>query len=417
MKFETFVALRYLRSKRRNRFISLISIISIAGVSVGVITLIIVMGVMTGFDIALRETIIGNRSHLSIYEAGGKIQDYEKVIEEIEAICPEIVASGPILQIEALFKNEEYTTGGLILGVDPTRESKVTDLAKNLTEEGGRLFGKGRLPGEKEIVLGYRLANRIFARLGSQLQIVTARAIIRPFLGRQLGSQLWLTVSGISHARMSEFDEVYAFVDLPTAYMLTGEKGVDAIHVKLTNPFLADTVAKRIRENLGYQTKTWYEDQQAFFDALRQEKLAMFIILAFIILVAAFNITSTLIMIVMEKRRDIGILRTLGASTNSILLTFILQGLFIGIIGTIIGLCVGIILAMNINPIAQFIARLLGWDLFNSTIYYFEGIPVAIVPFDITCIAISAILLTFLSTLYPAYSAARVNPVDAIRYE
>jgi len=417
LKFETFVALRYLRSKRRNRFISLISIISIAGVSVGVITLIIVMSVMTGFDIALRETIIGNRSHLSIYDIGGKIKDYERVIKEIEAICPEIVASGPVVQVEALFKNEEYTTGGLILGVDPERESKVTDLAKNLTNEGGRLFGKGKLPQEKEIVLGYRLANRISARLGSQIQIVTARAIIRPFLGRQLGSQLWLTVSGISHARMSEFDEVYAFVDLPTAYMLTGEKGVDAIHVKLTNPFLADTVARRIRENLNYNTKTWYEDQQAFFDALRQEKLAMFIILAFIILVAAFNITSTLIMIVMEKRRDIGILRTLGASTNSILLTFILQGLFIGVIGTIIGLCIGIVLAWNINPIAQFIAKLLGWDLFNSTIYYFEGIPVAIVPFDIMCIAISAVLLTFLSTLYPAYSAARVNPVDAIRYE
>ncbi|HOK09824.1 MAG TPA: lipoprotein-releasing ABC transporter permease subunit [Candidatus Hydrogenedens sp.] len=417
MKFEAFVALRYLRSKRRNRFISLISIISIAGVSVGVITLIIVMSVMTGFDIALRETIIGNRSHLTIYDNAGKIQDYESVIREIESLCPEIIASGPVIQVEALFKHDEYTTGGLILGVDPERESKVTDLAKNLTNEGGRLFGKGKLPGEKEIVLGYRLANRIGARIGSQLQIVTARSIIRPFIGRQLGSQLWLSVSGISHARMSEFDEIYAFVDLQTAYMLTGEKGVDAIHVKLTNPFLASTVASKIREHLPYRTKTWYEDQQAFFDALRQEKLAMFIILAFIVLVAAFNITSTLIMIVMEKRRDIGILRTLGASTGSILLIFILQGLFIGVIGTVIGLCVGIVLAWNINPIAQFIAHLLGLDLFNSTIYYFEGIPVAIIPFDVACIVVSAVILTFLSTLYPAYSAARVNPVDAIRYE
>lgn len=417
MKFEAFVALRYLRSKRRNRFISLISIISIAGVSVGVITLIVVMSVMTGFDIALRETIIGNRSHLTIYDPAGKIEDYEKVIQDIESLCPEIIASGPVIQVEALFKHEDYTTGGLILGVDPERESKVTDLAKNLTNEGGRLFGRGKLPGEKEIVLGYRLANRIGARLGSPIQVITSRATIRPFFGKQLGSQIWLSVSGISHARMSEFDELYAFVDLPTAYMLVGEKGVDAVHVKLTNPFLADTVAQRIRNNLNYRTKTWYEDQQAFFEALRQEKLAMFIILAFIILVAAFNITSTLIMIVMEKRRDIGILRTLGASTRSILLIFILQGLFIGVIGTLIGLILGIFLAMNINPIAEGIAKLLGWDLFNSTIYYFEGIPVAIIPFDVACIVISAVVLTFLSTLYPAYSAVRVNPVDAIRYE
>lgn len=417
MKFEAFVAIRYIRSKRRNRFISLISIISITGVSVGVITLIVVMSVMTGFDIALRETIIGNRSHLTVYDPKGKILDYETLIAEIESLCPEIVASGPVVQIEALFKNEDFTTGGLILGVDPDRESKVTDLAKNLTNEGGRIFGKGKLPGEKEIVLGYRLANRIGARLGSHIQIVTARATIRPFFGRQLGSQIWLTVSGISHARMSEFDEIYAFVDLTTAKMLTGEDGVDAVHVKLTNPFLADKVAQTIRRELGYRTKTWYEDQQAFFEALRQEKLAMFIILAFIILVAAFNITSTLIMVVMEKRRDIGILRTLGSSTGSILLIFILQGLFIGVIGTLIGLILGILIAMNINPIAEFIANLLGWDLFNSTIYYFEGIPVAIIPFDIACIVISAILLTFISTLYPAYSAARVNPVDAIRYE
>lgn len=417
MKFEAFIALRYIKSKRRNRFISLISIISIAGVSVGVITLIVVMSVMTGFDIALRETIIGNRSHLTVYNPHGKILDYETVITEIESLCPEIIASGPVVQIEALFKNDDYTTGGLILGVDVQRETKVTDLAKNLTTEGGRIFGKGKLPAEKEIVLGYRLANRIGARLGSHLQIITARPTIKPLLGKQLGSQIWLTVSGISHAKMSEFDEIYAFVDLSTAKMLTGENGVDAVHVKLTNPFLADNVAQKIRKELGYRTKTWYEDQQAFFDALRQEKLAMFIILAFIILVAAFNITSTLIMIVMEKRRDIGILRTLGSSTSSILLIFILQGLIIGIIGTIIGLILGITIAININPLAEFIAKLLGWDLFNSTIYYFEGIPVAIIPFDIACIVISAILLTFLSTLYPAYSAAKVNPVDAIRYE
>lgn len=417
MKFEAFIALRYIRSKRRNRFISLISIISIAGVSVGVITLIVVMSVMTGFDIALRETIIGNRSHLTVYNPNGKILDYETVITEIESLCPEIIASGPVVQIEALFKNEDYTTGGLILGVDVQRESKVTDLAKNLTTEGGRIFGKGKLPAEKEIVLGYRLANRIGARLGSHLQVITARPTIKPLIGKQLGSQIWLTVSGISHAKMSEFDEIYAFVDLSTAKMLTGEDGVDAVHVKLTNPFLADNVAQRIRKELGYRTKTWYEDQQAFFDALRQEKLAMFIILTFIVLVAAFNITSTLIMVVMEKRRDIGILRTLGSSTSSILLIFILQGLFIGVIGTLIGLTLGIIIAININSIAEFLAQLLGWDLFNSTIYYFEGIPVAIVPFDIACIVISAILLTFLSTLYPAYSAAKVNPVDAIRYE
>lgn len=417
MRFETFVAARYLRSKRKNRFVSLITIISVAGVSVGVIALIVVMSVMTGFDNALRATIVGNRAQLTVYDRAGEIDDYEKVIADIQQAAPQIVACGPIIQVEALIKNGERTTGGLILGVDTQREQKVTDLAENLTTNGGRSFGRGELPKEKEIVLGYRMADRIGARIGSEIGIVTSKSVVRPLLGKQLGSQIWLRVSGISHAKMSDFDELYAFVDLNTARMLTGEKGVNAVHAKLTNAFLASTVAQQIEERTPYRAKTWYEDQQAFFDALRQEKLAMFIILAFIILVAAFNITSTLIMIVMEKRRDIGILRTLGASSGSILVLFVLQGLMIGLSGTLLGVIGGTILAYNINPIAAFLAGLFGVDLFNTTIYYFEGIPVDVVPFDVMCVTLSAILLTLLSTLYPAWSAARVNPVDALRYE
>jgi lipoprotein-releasing system permease protein len=246
--------------------------------------------------------------------------------------------------------------------------------------------------------------------------VLTNKAAITPF-GMRAGNQVWLTVSGISQAKMSEFDQIYGFVNLATAQMLTGKEGVDAIHLKLTDPGLADRAAARIENELGCRTETWYENQQAFFEALRQEKLAMFIILFFIVLVAAFNITSTLIMIVMEKRRDIGILRTLGVSRLSILLLFILEGLMIGIGGTFLGLIAGIILALNVNPVAEFLAGLFNVDLFNSTIYYFDGIPAAIIPADIFWITFSAVVLTFLSTLYPAWSAARVNPVDALRYE
>jgi len=418
VRFETFVAARYLRSKRKNRFVSLITIISVAGVSVGVIALIVVMSVMTGFDIALRATIIGNRAHLTIVQRGGRqIEDVKGVIDQIESLCPEVIASGPVIQVQGLLLFHGNTEGAFIVGVDPEQEQHVTDLAENLTTHDGRSFGRGSLPGEKEIVLGYQLARRLGANIGSEITAVTAKDRVKPLQGMRNWSQIWLRVSGISHAKMSDFDTLYAFVDMPTARMLTGRPGSDAIHVKLTDPFLADKVAERIEANLPCRAQTWYESQEAFFGALEQEKLAMFIILVFIILVAAFNITSTLIMIVMEKRRDIGILRTLGSSGYSILQVFIIEGLMIGLSGTVIGVVAGTLLAYNLNPVAEFVAGLLGIDLFNSTIYYFDGIPVAVVPWDVAWITVSAVVLTFLSTLYPAWSAARVNPVDALRYE
>ncbi len=417
MRFETFVAARYLRGKRKTRFISLITFISIAGVSVGVIALIVVMSVMTGFDIALRETIIGNRAHLTVMNRMGRpIMDVDKVIDELKALSPDVLGAGPILQIEALLKRGEYTTGAFVLGVDPEREKEVTDLARNLTREGGRTFGQGELPGDKEIVLGFRLAHRLGARVGSEIAVITDKPTVTPF-GVRPGNQVFLTVSGISQARMSDFDNLYAFVDVDTARMLTGREGVDAVHVKLSDAFHAERVAALIHEQLPYRAETWYQSQEAFFEALKQEKVAMFIILVFIILVAAFNITSTLIMIVMEKRRDIGILRTLGSSSWSILAIFIIEGLLIGLTGTVIGLVAGVFLAHNLNPVAEVIAWMMGINLFDSTIYYFDSIPVEVVPSDVLWITVSAVVLTFVSTLYPAWSAARLNPVDALRYE
>jgi len=417
VRFETFVAARYLRGKRKTRFISLITFISVAGVSVGVTALIVVMSVMTGFDNALRETIIGNRAHLTVMNrAGLPMEDPEAVIADMEALSSDVLGAGPIMQMEALIKRGEYTTGAFVLGVDPEREASVTDLPRNLTREGGRMFGEGTMPGEKEIVLGFRLAHRLAARVGSEVAVMTDKPTVTPF-GMRPGNQVFLTVSGISQAKMSDFDNLYAFVDIDTARMLSGRKEVDAVHIRLSDAFLADKVARLVHEKLPYRAETWYESQEAFFEALKQEKVAMFIILVFIVLVAAFNITSTLIMIVMEKQRDIGILRTLGASGWSILNIFILEGLLIGLSGTIIGLGLGVTLSYYINPVAEVVAWFLGVDLFNSTIYYFDGIPVAIVFADLVWITVSAVILTLVSTLYPAWSATRLNPVDALRYE
>ena len=427
MRFELYVAARYLRSKRRNRFVSLIAIISVAGVCVGVMALIVVMSVMTGFDIALRDAIIGNRAHVTIVpDLSDRIYDYGAAIDTLRAKTPEITGAGPLVQVEGLLNYKDNSTGAYVLGVDPVLEQNVTMLSENLTTQGGRTYGSGELPKEKEIVLGYRIAQRLLGAhradpslmIGRHVTVTTARQVLTP-LGPRRGSQVRLRVSGISQAKMSEFDTLYAFTDVKTAQMLTGQEGVDAIHVKLSDPFLAEAIKLRINDDpdLPYHAMTWYDSQAEFFDALKQEKLAMFIILAFIILVAAFNITSTLIMVVMEKRRDIGILRTIGAGTGSIFRLFIIEGLLIGMTGTVVGLVLGTLFAQNINPIMMFIARMIGWDIFSSTIYYFDGIPVAVVPMDVLWVCISAVVLTLFSTVYPAWSAVRVDPVDALRYE
>ncbi len=419
MPFELFVALRYLRGKRKNRFVSLITVISVAGVCVGVMALIVVMSVMTGFDNALRATIIGNRSHVDFrIKNNVSILDYEEGIRQLKQASPDIVAAAPVVVTESLLQRGGATTGGIILGVNPELESEVTDLAQNLTDKDGRLNGRGTLPGDKEIVLGYRLAARIGANVGDDIIVYTAKAKSSPF-GPRGGSNLSLTISGISEARMSDIDMVYAYVNMETARKLSGREGADSIRCKLKDPNLAEAVKKQIEETAGlpYYGETWYESQREFFGALEQEKVVMFIILAFIILVAAFNITSTLIMIVLEKQRDIGILRTLGVSGPSIVWLFIVEGLLIGLSGTFAGVILGTAFAYNINDVAELIAAMMGMDLFPPAIYYYDQIPSDVVPYDVAWITISAVVLTFVSTLYPAWSASRLTPVDALRHE
>jgi lipoprotein-releasing system permease protein len=366
MRFEAFVASRYLRGKRKNRFVNIITLISVGGVAVGVMALIVVMAVMEGFDRELIGTIMGNRAHIQVYNYGpGPIADPEAVIERIEAASPDIIASAPFTEVWTVLQRlgapEDEAEPARVIGVDIERETAVTQLAENLTNENGRTFGYGALPEKWQIVLGYRLAQKLRVLPGDQVYLYTIGHRPNPMGGGGIGRVL-LEVSGISQAQMSEFDEIYGFIDLETAAKIKQIEGAEGIHCKIRKPFEADRVQNTLNETFRREldTITWYDTQRVYFNALKQEKVVMFIILLFIVLVAAFNITSTLIMVVMEKRRDIGILRTIGVSGGSVIRLFILEGLYIGLGGTFVGVMLGTILAYNFNPVAEVIAWMLG---------------------------------------------------------
>ncbi|HUW61132.1 MAG TPA: ABC transporter permease [Candidatus Bathyarchaeia archaeon] len=409
MRFETYIALRYLRGKRKSRLLSLITLIAVAGVAVGVMALVVVMSVVSGFEQAFTEAIIGNRAHITVQTQGATIGAPDAFIERLESVVPEVVAASPVSQSEALLRNpgvKKAQSGGFVLGINPARDQQVTCLADNLTRTGGRTHGEGRLPGSGEIVLGYRLAEKLEARIGTRIKVATDRS-----------QGVSLVVCGIAQARLADLDSYYAFATIETVSRLTGQDGAQAIQCKVRDPMLASAVARKIEDALGVEAFTWHESQREFFVMLQQNKSILFIILVFIVLVASFNIASTLIMMVIEKRQDIGVLRTIGVSGQAVLLIFILEGLLIGLVGTAIGVAAGSLIALNIDPISQGIAWLMGLGSFRAEIYQLDTLPAAIDPGDIAVIAACATVLTFISTIYPAWSASRLDPIDALRRE
>lgn len=395
MRKELFISWRYLATKRKEKFISLISVISVLGVAIGVAALIVVIAVMSGFDQDLRDKIVGNYSHITVNSLQGISQvEFENIVGKLKD-NPHLRGASPYVQGQVLLKEDKKFFAVGLRGVDPAQEDKVTRIGKYL------VAGELKALGPSEVIVGKELAAYLGLGMNTELNLYSP-----------LGKQFKLKVAGIFNSGMYDYDLNLIFTDLATSQQILGMNGLySAVALKLDDLFLADKLVPEFSRQLGfgYILKSWQDANQSFFAALRLEKLTMFVILTLIILVASFNIISTLVVMVVEKTKDIGILRSLGMSASEIRRIFTIEGMIIGLAGIFFGALGGIGLCLLLQKY-QFIKL-------PQDIYYIDRLPVLIDIKDVALVLLAALLITVVSTIYPAAKAAKFKLVDALRYE
>ncbi len=416
MRYEWFIGLRYLKAKRKQTFISIITIISIVGVAVGVMTLIVVLAVMSGFEKTLKEKILGTQAHLVVLKANQQGMDhYEEVLKQVQDVKG-VVSAAPFIFNQVMLSSESSVSGVVIKGIDPDRVGKVTELAHNM--KAGRLQdlkGESDSPG---VILGAELAKHLGVTLNDAIQVISPLGTMTPM--GMMPKMKRFRVVGIFYSGMYEYDNTMAYVSLESAqkFFSMGAR-VTGIEIKTNDIYKVKEIGKEIRQKLGFPfwTKDWMEMNRNLFSALKLEKIAMFIILVLIVLVAALNIISTLIMVVMEKNKDIAILKSMGTPSKGILRIFVIEGGIIGVVGTALGTILGLSMALNLDKIVGFLENRFGFKIFSPDIYYIEKFPSQVNPMDVGLIVITAILISLLATLYPSWRASRLDPAEALRYE
>jgi len=412
MPYELFIGLRYLKAKRKQTFVSLITIISIAGVTVGVTALIVVLAVMNGFKEDLRVKILGVTSHVVISRFEGNIANYEQVEAKVEKVSG-VVAATPFIYTQVMISSGQAISGVVLRGIDPKTAGKVINLTKNLRVGSLKdLAAEDRLSGGTPgIILGNELARNLGVSQGEPVTVISPLGRLTP-LGQVPRSQTF-RVTGIFDSGMYEYDSTLAYVSLSAAQRFLGiGDRVTGIEVRVSDIYEADRLAKAISKVLGgypYWSRDWMRMNKNLFSALKLEKIVMFIILTLIILVAAFNIVGTLTMVVLEKTRDIAILKSMGATGRSIMKIFMIEGAIIGLVGTILGLLGGFALCALLATY-KFVEL-------PQDVYYISTLPVKMDPVDVALIAVAAMVISLVATLYPAWQASRLDPAEAIRYE
>jgi len=425
MPYELFVSLRYLKAKRKQIFVSIITFISIAGIFLGVAALIIVLAVMNGFEKDLRDKILGINSHIVLMQYAGSMKDYRSVTREVEKV-EGVVASTPFIYTQAMLRNGSHTAGVVLRGMSTISAQKVINLGKMqeghlsyLSEESRQTLAISKdnlkLPG---IVMGKELAKNMGLFLFETVNIISPMGVVTPM--GMIPKMKKFIVVGIFDSGFYEYDSSLAYISLENCQEFLNMVGyVTGLEIKVADIYKADTIAKAIEKKLGfpYWARNWMEMNKNLFSALKLEKKVMFIILSLIVLVAAFNIITTLIMIVMEKSKDIAILKSMGATSNSIMKIFIFQGLTIGAVGTFLGCIGGLAVASNLENISLFIEKVFGFKFLPGDVYYLSQLPSQVNYTDVFIIIIGTMMTCFLSTIYPSRRASRLDPAEALRYE
>ncbi len=410
---ELYIGLRYTRAKRRNHFISFISLISILGVALGITVLITVLSVMNGFEKEVRERILGMASHATVSGYDGRLGDWGVLATQV-AQNPEVTGTAPFVQGQAMLANGKEVSGALLRGVLPEEEPQVSDVGNHMLA--GSL--EDLRSGEYGIVLGIELARSLAVGPGDKVIVITPKATVTP--AGILPKLRRFTVTGVFEVGMSDYDRGVAILNIDDAARLFQlNDQVSGLRLRLEDLFRAPLVTRSLRQELGgnYWVSDWTRQHANYFRAVRTEKTMMFIILMLIVAVAAFNIVSTLVMVVTDKQADIAILRTLGITPAKVMLVFMVQGSVIGLFGTILGIIGGVSLALNVETIVPVLENVLGTKFLSPEVYYISDLPSDLHTSDVIRIASAAFILTLVATLYPAWRAARTQPAEALRYE
>jgi lipoprotein-releasing system permease protein len=406
-----FVGLRYSLAREHSFFVSFITWVSLLGVALGVAVLIVVLSVMNGLGTELRDRLLSTSAHATLNAGGAAIPNWRQDIQRLEG-APGLVGAAPFLDTDAMLSRQPSMSGAIIRGIDPAMEPTVSAIGASMRE--GKL--DDLVAGSNRIILGRMLAYQLEVGVGDTITAMTpgtggagaAEGTLVPVLRE-------FTVSGIFEVGLQEHDSVLALVNLADAEALRGLSGPTGIRLKFDDVLQAPALARAaaLRLGPGLQLRDWTEDNQAYFRAIRIEKTMMTLILMLIVAVAVFNIAATLVMVVSDKRTDIAILRTLGLSPRGVLAVFMTQGVLIGWIGTAVGVALGVTVALNV----PFLEQALDLHIMDPDVYYISTVPSETRPGDVAAIALSALALTFVATIYPALQAAKTQPAEALRYE